>query len=251
MRTYSVAGREVLDGYGADELCRSGRGQADPLAESPGGRSYEFGGRSHQVPVDDPAENDAIHGLVRWSPWTLGRREPASVVMEHLLHPRPGYPFSLALEIEYALSDNGLSVTTTATNVGSDPVPTDAVRTRTSRSARSGSTGSSCAPPAPRCCPPTSGASPTGRSSVQGTEYDFRRPRPIDSTRLDSCFADLERGDDGLAHVELDDPASGNALALWADDSYANLMLFTGPAAGRKPSQPGRRADDLPSERVP
>ena len=24
LRTYSVAGRDVLDGYGADEMCRSG-----------------------------------------------------------------------------------------------------------------------------------------------------------------------------------------------------------------------------------
>ena len=43
--------------------------------------------------------------------------------MEHLLHPRPGFPFSLALRIEYALTDAGLSVTTTATNVGPDPCP--------------------------------------------------------------------------------------------------------------------------------
>ena len=25
LRAYSLAGREILDGYGADELCRSGR----------------------------------------------------------------------------------------------------------------------------------------------------------------------------------------------------------------------------------
>ena len=43
--------------------------------------------------------------------------------MEHVLHPQPGYPFSLAVSIEYALSDDGLTVATTATNVGPDPCP--------------------------------------------------------------------------------------------------------------------------------
>jgi len=28
LRSYSVGGRELIDGYGADEMCSSGRGQA-------------------------------------------------------------------------------------------------------------------------------------------------------------------------------------------------------------------------------
>jgi aldose 1-epimerase len=34
-----------------------------------------------------------------------------------------GYPFTLALRIEYALSDDGLAVRTTATNVGTSACP--------------------------------------------------------------------------------------------------------------------------------
>jgi hypothetical protein len=40
--------------------------------------------------------------------------------MEHILYPQPGYPFLLGISIEYALSDRGLQVQTTATNLGSD-----------------------------------------------------------------------------------------------------------------------------------
>ncbi len=229
LRAYEVAGRAVLDGYGAEEMCRSGRGQVlIPWPNRLEDGSYEFDGRRHQAPIDDPAENDAIHGLVRWAPWRVGRRGPESVVMEHLVDPRPGYPFALALSIEYALSDAGLSVTTTATNVGSDPCPygcgahpyltlgTERVDSLVLRA------------PGGTVLNSDERGLPTGRSPVDGTEYDFRRPRQIDSTRLDCCFTDLERGDDGLAHVELEDPQSGNALALWADDRYGYLMLFTG-----------------------
>ena len=100
-------------------MSSSGRGQVlIPWPNRVLDGSYEFDGRRHQLPIDDVEEQDAIHGLVRWAAWTVGEREPDRVVMEHVLHPQPGYPFSLALAIEYALSDEGLRVAATATNLG-------------------------------------------------------------------------------------------------------------------------------------
>ena len=37
----------------------------------------------------------------------------------------------------------------------------------------------------------------------EGSEYDFRRPRPIGTAKLDTAFTDLERDDDGRARVHL------------------------------------------------
>src|SRR5262249_62337908 len=75
LRTYSIAGRAVLDGYRADEMSRSGRGQVlIPWPNRLEDGSYEFAGRRHQAPIDDPAVNDAIHGLAWWAAWPLGRR---------------------------------------------------------------------------------------------------------------------------------------------------------------------------------
>ena len=229
LRTYSAGGRAVLDGYGPDEMSRSGRGQVlIPWPNRLEDGSYEFDGRRHQAPIDDLSENAAIHGLVRWAAWTARRRAPESVVMEHLIHPRPGYPFSLALRIEYTLSDSGLTVTTTATNVGADPCPygsgahpyltlgTEQIDSLVLR-----------APGATVLSSDERGL-PTGRSPVEGTEYDFRRPRPIGATRLDSCFTDLERGDDGRARVELTTEADDAGVTLWTDEQYGYLMLFTG-----------------------
>ena len=229
LRTYTVGGRAVLDGYGADEMCGSGRGQVlIPWPNRLEDGSYEFGGKSHQAPIDDPAENDAIHGLVRWAAWTVGERRPDSVVMEHRIHPRPGYPFRLALGIEYALSDSGLSVTTTATNVGPEPCPYGAGAHPYLTLGTQRIDSLVLRAPGGTVLSSNERGLPTGRASVEGTEYDFRQPRTIGSTRLDSCYTDLERGADGIAHVELEDPESGNALALWADNRYGYLMLFTG-----------------------
>ena len=68
LRTFSAAGRELLDGYGADELSTSGRGQVLlPWPNRIEDGSYEFDGRRHQLPINDVDEQDAIHGLVRFA----------------------------------------------------------------------------------------------------------------------------------------------------------------------------------------
>jgi len=229
LRTYSADGRELLDGYGADEMSGSGRGQVlIPWPNRIQDGSYEFEGRRHQLPIDDVPERDAIHGLVRWAGWGVGEREANRVVMEHTVHPQPGYPFSLALEVEYLLSEEGLRVRTTATNVGASPCPYGAgahpylsAGTATVDSAILRAPGRTVLQSDER-------GIPVGAAAAEDTEFDFRRPRPIGGTRLDNAFTDLERGEDGLARVELRDPSRGGGLTLWVDESYSYLMLFTG-----------------------
>jgi aldose 1-epimerase len=228
LRTYSVAGRELLDGYGADEMSTSGRGQVLlPWPNRIKDGSYEFEGRRHQLPINDLEEQDAIHGLVRWAAWRVGEHEPHRVVMQHRIHPRPGYPFSLAVGIEYLLSGEGLRVTTTATNVGAGPCPYGcgahpylSVGTQPIDSVTLRAPGRTVLLSDER-------GIPVGSEPVEGTEYDFRRPRQIAATRLDNAFTDLERDGDGLARVSLRDP-QGSSLTLWVDESYPYLMLFTG-----------------------
>jgi aldose 1-epimerase len=228
LRAYSASGREFLDGYRVDEMSTSGRGQVlIPWPNRVQDGSYEFEGRRHQLAINDPEEQDAIHGLVRWAAWTVGEREPHRVVMEHVLHPQPGYPFSLALGIEYRLSDEGLRVRTTATNLGPRSCPYGSgahpyltAGTTTVDSAILRAPGRTMLRSDER-------GIPTGAGPVDGTDYDFRQARPIGKTKLDHAFTDLER-DDGLARIELIDPASAHGLTLWVDESYRYLMLFTG-----------------------
>ena len=189
---------------------------------------YEFDGRSHQLPLTEPERGNAIHGLVRESAWTAGEREPNRVVMEHLLQPQPGYPFSIALRLEYLLSDLGLSVSTTATNVGATACPYGA-------GAHPYLTlGTATVDPVLLRVPGRTvlhsdeRGLPVGEASVEGTEYDFRRSRPIGETKLDHAFADFEREENGHVRVELRDPDGGTGLTLWMDEGYRYLMLFTG-----------------------
>ncbi len=227
IRSYSVDGNDVLDGYGEDELCTSGRGQVlIPWPNRLQGGSYEFAGRRHQLSLSEPGQGNAIHGLVRWAAWSVAERGPDRVVMEHVVQPQPGYPFRLELRIEYVLSSTGLAVRTTATNSGDDVCPygcgahpyltvgTSSVDSMTLRA------------PAETVLFSDERGIPNGDAGVDGTAYDFRRPRRIGDTKLDNAFTDLERDADGVARIELRNGASGTDV--WMDDAYRYVMLFTG-----------------------
>jgi aldose 1-epimerase len=227
LRAYSVGDRAVLDGYGADELCRSGRGQV--LAPWPNrieDGSYEFDGRGHQLPLTEPDTHNAIHGLVRWASWTVSAKEPHRVVLEHLVHPQPGYPFSLALTIEYTLRENGLSVRTTASNVGVDECPYGHGAHPYFTLGSPVVDSAVLQVPGRTVIHSNRRGLPTRTAPVADTDLDFREARAIGSTVLDNAFTDLEREEDGVARVTLRD---GDAeLAVWADESYGYFQVFTG-----------------------
>jgi aldose 1-epimerase len=228
LRAYAAGQRELLDGYDVDAMSTSGRGQLlIPWPNRLQDGRYEFDGRRHQLALSEPEHGNAIHGLVRWTRWFVREREADRVLLEHVLHPQPGYPFSLALEVEYALAADGLSVRTTATNIGVDACPYGAgvhpyltVGTPSVDAAILTSPGATVIRSDDR-------GLPVGTDPVERTPFDFRRARAIAATALDHAFTDLERGDDGLARVELRHP-DGSGVVLWVDAGYRYLMLFTG-----------------------
>jgi aldose 1-epimerase len=224
LREYTAGGRAVLDGYGEDELCSSGRGQLlIPWPNRIADGRYEFDGRAEQLPLDEPARGNAIHGLVRWETWEVAERYPDRVVMAHLLHPRPGYPFTLGLRVEYALAGDGLTVRTEATNVGAEACPYGAGAHPYLAVADGSVDELKLTVPAGSVLESDDRGLPVSARPVEGTDFDFRSPKRVGGLRLDHCFTDLSREEDGRARVRL-----GNETSLWADRSFDYLMVFTG-----------------------
>jgi aldose 1-epimerase len=229
LRSYSAGGRECLDGYGADEMSSSGRGQVlIPWPNRLQDGSYEFDGRHHQLPLNEPERRNAIHGLVRWATWTVAEQEPDRAVMKHELYPQPGYPFTLGISVEYALSDSGLRVRTTATNLGPDPCPYGSGAHPYLTLGTGPIDDLTLRVPGRSVLQSDDRGLPVASESVEGTQYDFQQPRRIGSTRLDHAFTDLMRDQDGVAGVELRDPDRGMQVSLWVDRSYPYLMIFSG-----------------------
>ena len=229
LRSYSAAGRELLDGYEPDQMSRSGRGQLlIPWPNRVQHGSYEFDGQHHQLALNEPERQNAIHGLVRWVAWTAVEREPHRVVLEHLLPPAPGYPFTLALRVEYALLESGLRVRTSATNVGERACPYGCGAHPYLRAGPATVDEVVLQVPASSMVRSDENGIPVAVDPVDGTEYDFRRPRAIGGAVIDHAFTDLQRDEDGIARVHLRDAEGMSRLSLWVDAGYPYLMVFTG-----------------------
>ncbi|MGH9063881.1 MAG: aldose 1-epimerase family protein [Acidimicrobiales bacterium] len=242
VRAYTAGDRPLLDGYGAAERCTGARGQSlIPWPNRLRDGRYTFGGLDHQLPLTEPARQNAIHGLVRWANWTVAEQDRARVTMAHTLHPRDGWPFTLGLRIAYELGEDGLSVRTTATNLGGGPCPYGAG----AHPYLTLGTGSidelSLRAPGTRWMRTDDRMIPEGLEPVDQSSYDWREHRVIGSTVLDVGYADLDRGPDGLAKVELVHGQSGATVELWMDRAYEYLMLFTGDSL----DEPGRRRKGL------
>ena len=230
LRTYTVAGgRHVVDGYSEREMAPDVRGHL--LAPWPNRLRdgvYAWDGAEHVTPVTEPALGTAIHGLVRFVSWRVLARSADSVVLEHLLHPQPGYPFALRLRVGYELSADGLRVTTTAVNEGDADAPYGEGH-HPYLAAPAGLRVDDCtltAPAATRLLTDDR-LLPTGAEPVEGTPFDLRAGVRLGELRIDDCFTDLARDADGVAEVRLTGP-DGSGAAVWMDASYPYLQLFTG-----------------------
>jgi aldose 1-epimerase len=229
VREYIVAGRPVLDPYPVHAICDGAHGA--PLIPWPNrladGR-YRFDGADHQVALTEPERRNAIHGFLRWRPWRATERQADRVVMGVRLHPLTGYPFALDIRIEYALSDSGLTVLSTATNIGERACPYGAGQHPYLSPGRGTIDGCLLTVPADtRILIDEHRLVPTGRESVQGGPYDFRRQRLLGEQILDVTLTDLMRDDDGLARCRLAAP-DGASIELWVDARYAFIQLYSG-----------------------
>ena len=158
LRSYTVDGQDVVDGFGIGERATDGRGQV--LAPWPNrltdGR-YRYGGHDCQAPLNEPSRHGAIHGLVRWLDWSLVAHDPASVTLSCAVRPQPGYEWQLDLEVTYALDAAGLTVTFQAVNADTERLRSASGSIPTSPSARHSIDGLDLTVPA------TSYLDPSGR----------------------------------------------------------------------------------------
>jgi aldose 1-epimerase len=227
LRSLTRDGLEVVEGYGPDEMCSGARGQL--LAPWPNriedGR-YEFDGATFQLALTEAAARNAIHGLLRWAPWRLIGSTESSARWSYRLHPQPGYPFTLDVEATYELSDEGLRLTFSATNVGATPAPYG-FGAHPYLTVGRAVDGCVLSLPAARFCPVDRRGLPGEAEPVDETPYDFRQPREVGATVLDNPFGGVRHGEDGWGSATLRDPDSGRTATVSFDRSIRWLQVFS------------------------
>jgi len=229
IRAYTDGAREVLESYPLEEMSDGAHGAVlIPWPNRLGDGSYAFDGVGHQLDLSEPAKHNAIHGLLRWVPWRAVEREPERVVLGARIHPRSGYPFDLEIRIEYALGEEGLTVTTSAQNAGATACPYGAGQ-HPYLSPGPG-TIDGCALELPAdvvILTDPERQLPCGRADVDGGPLDFRDAREIGPLEVDSPFTALRRDWQGRATARLSG-VDGRTVELWVDEAYEVLEVFTG-----------------------
>ena len=190
-------------------------------------------GPSHQTPLTQPDEHNAIHGLVRWSAWAVVESGDGHARLEHRLHPQPGWPWTLDFSVTYLLDQAGLEVRTRVINAAS-PELGDCpfgVGWHPYIAAFGGLVDDILLTvPAEEGYESDERGLPVRRFSVEGTEVDFRTSRRLGAQRLDQAFTGLIRDDRGRTTVVVG-PAGPGAMApvkLWVDSAFTHLMVFSG-----------------------
>jgi aldose 1-epimerase len=244
IRNYRVGDRDVLQPYAVDKMCDGAHGA--PLIPWPnrlGDGRYSFDGTDYQVPLTEPEKHNAIHGFLHWRSWQAVERSTDRVVMATTLLPLQGYPFALDMRIDYGLNADGLTVTTTATNIGDRPCPygcgqhpylspgTGLIDDCTLHLAADS-----------RIVTDPDRQLPVRTETVQGTLYDFRAGRTLGNLEIDYAFTDLARDANDRASVRLAS-SDGYVAELWVDRAYPIVEIFTADALA-----PDRRRRGLGTE---
>jgi aldose 1-epimerase len=229
LRSYTVRGGSVVDGYASDELCPGSAGQVLlPWPNRIRDGKYTFGGAAEQLSLTEPAMHNAIHGLTRWLTWRAIETAPDRVIVECDLPAQPGYPWPLRARTTWSLSDDGLRVDHEATNLGGESCPfglgvhpylhidgstVDDLRLTLPAHSRLLTDGRLL---------------PMGEAKVAGGPFDFTDARRIGDAHMDTAFGDVRPGDDGIVTARLETADGSRAREIWADGSFGWLQVYTG-----------------------
>ncbi len=227
LRGFSVDGRDVVRGFAAEQTVSGGRGQnLIPWPNRIRDGRYTFGGITQQLVLSEPARHNASHGLARYVPWVLVAKNADAVSNRIRIYPQPGWPGTLEALITHQVSEDGLTVTVEATNVGTTDLPfgygahpyltvgetsVDEVRLTV---------------PAASYLEVDDRLLPVAVSPVDDTIYDLRRGTVLRSASLDTAMTDLARDPDGRWRVSVE---LGERYAeLWGDETMRWMQIFTG-----------------------
>jgi len=185
---------------------------------------WTYAGQTLQLDITEPVRGNALHGLLRHTPYQLVERTECAVTLRAGVFPQSGYPFTLDTTVRYTAVSDGLRVMHTVCNVGTacapvavgahpfltiGDVPTDSLILTVS---------------ADRHIDVDDRLNPVGVTPVHGTAWDLREGRLVGTLDLDDAWSGLTMAGGGSTHW-LSAP-DGRAVSLWADEQFGYIQVF-------------------------
>lgn len=227
LRTYSVAGLDVVRGFEAGAVIKGGRGQnLLPWPNRLRDGKYTFDGVDQQLVLSEPARHNAIHGLVRHIPWVLIEHADDAVTQRVRVYPQPGWPGIIEAVITHRVSAAGLEVELRATNLGDTDLPFGYAAHPYLTVGEGLVDEVTLTVPAESYLQVDDRLLPAAVVPVADTSLDWRAGAVLGETNLDTAYTGLVRETDGRWRVRL---ALGERYAeLWAGQSLGWAQVFTG-----------------------
>jgi aldose 1-epimerase len=189
---------------------------------------YSFDGQALQLALTEPERGHALHGLVAWTRFTPGQADSSSASWAHRIEAQTGYPFLVEVTVRHSLGDDGLTWSVTGRNVGDRAAPWGTA-------------------PHPYLCVGTGHVDdwqlelpaervldvtpdrlvPLDLRPVEGTDFDFRKPRRIGGTEMDHAFTGLLADATGEAAVRLRSSSGAGVQCRWDPRTLPWLQIHT------------------------
>jgi aldose 1-epimerase len=181
-------------------------------------------GQPQQLDLTEPKLNNAIHGLLRFTAYSVVEQTDSALTLGATVFPQHGYPFLLETTVRYELTTDGVRVTHGIHNlsdaaapvaIGTHPflkigdVPSEELILTVHASTR---------------FPVDARLLPMEEIAVDGTDYDLRAGRPVAELDLDDAFGDVQTVHGASATLTAPD---GRQVRLLQDDNHPYVQIFT------------------------
>ncbi len=220
LRSYTVGGRSVVDGWADDEVPPAFNGAV--LAPWPNrirdGR-WVRDGVEHQLPVNEHDRQNALHGLAAWTDWQLVRHRADSVQLSCRVPAQPGYPYEVLLGVTWSLTDAGLTCGLTADNAGHTPAPFGVATHPFFGFADRGVDELTLTLPAERYLAVDDRLLPVETKKISNPLGSLR------GVELDTAYTGMRFDEDGRCRVMLS--SDRGQITVWADEQFGWWQVYT------------------------
>jgi aldose 1-epimerase len=189
--------------------------------------TWSYDGVPQQLEITEPGSVNALHGLLSGASYTVAKRTSDSITMTADVTGHPGYPFELATSVRYELMEDGLLVTHSVANTGSQDAPVALGAHPFLRLGNVPTEDLTLFINANTHIEVDERLIPTGATTDVGdTRHDFRTGQRVGSVALDDAWSDLHRQPDGGSLHYLEAP-DGSRVQLFMDASFGYVQAFT------------------------
>jgi aldose 1-epimerase len=188
------------------------------------GKWIDAEGVERSLQVNEPARNNALHGLVYDKEFEVKKSSAGSVELVIDITPTDGYPHALRLAVSYELEDGELYASFAVKNLSNTKAPFG-IGFHPYFSTAWADAPLKLQVGAESVLELNENMIAAGKAKVSDANKDLRAGKALSEVKLDDDFTDLEFVH-GIATTKLV-AVSGAGLEVWQEDAFRHTVIYT------------------------